>query len=214
MRWPQMAPVALDSGARVVVLFATNRPRGVAAPPEGFAAGDKQTRRGQENGTDSVHPQWFPQGRHPPDHRRPPARRQGVARGPDHGHGQGRGEAHLRQPQVPRRVEGGVRHRRHHDRRQVRGGDVREQVPRQQRGRLALGYAVLVLRHRDDGPRPADAEGRLGLQRHRAPRRGLPRLHARRLRAARHARLRHLRPRGAEPRRDDEDSRRRLREDP
>src|SRR5581483_9366883 len=35
------------------------------------------------------------QNRHPPHHRRPPRRRPRVARKADHGHGEGRGEAHL-----------------------------------------------------------------------------------------------------------------------
>ena len=49
-----------------------------------------------------------------------------------------------------------------------------EKFRREGVGRLAHGHALLVLRLRDDGHGPAHAQGGLGLQRHRAARRGLP----------------------------------------
>ena len=49
-----------------------------------------------------------------------------------------------------------------------------EKFAREGVGRLAHRHALLVLRLRDDGHGPAHAQGGVGLQRHRASRRGLP----------------------------------------
>ena len=76
-----------------------------------------------------------------------------------------------------------------------------EKFARAGRRRVAHRHALLVLRQRNDGHGPAHAQGRLGLQRHRAARRGLSGRRARRPQPERPARLRHLRPRRAGRRR-------------
>ena len=72
---------------------------------------------------------------------------------------------------------------------------------RAERRRVADRHALLVLRLRDHGHGPADAQGRLGLQRHRAARRGLPGGRPGGAQPEGPARLRHLRPRRAGRRR-------------
>ena len=90
-----------------------------------------------------------------------------------------------------------VRHRRHLHRRRGRSGRLRRASS------PAPGWAsrspspLLVLRLRDHGHGPAHPQGGLGLQRHRAPGRGLPGRRAGRPQPERPARLRHLRARRA-----------------
>ena len=78
--------------------------------------------------------------------------------------------------------------------RRRRGRGLRAQVRRRRRRRLADRDPVLVLRLGDHGPRPDHAQGGVGLQRHRAPGRGLSRRGARGPRPEGRAGLRHLRP--------------------
>ena len=76
-----------------------------------------------------------------------------------------------------------------------------EKFAREGVGVVAHRHAVLVLRHRDDGHGPADSEGGVGFQRHRAARRGLSGRGAGRPQPEGPARVRHLRPRRAGRRR-------------
>ena len=76
-----------------------------------------------------------------------------------------------------------------------------EKFRREGVGADAHRHALLVLRLRNDGHGPAHAQSGVGLQRHRASRRGLSGRGAGRPHTERAARLRHLRPRRAGQRR-------------
>ena len=80
-------------------------------------------------------------------------------------------------------------------RRRQRSRRLRREVCARGRHGDADRHAVLVLRLRNDGYGPADPEGGLGLQRHRAARRGLPGRGAGGACAERAAGFRHLRAR-------------------
>ena len=87
-----------------------------------------------------------------------------------------------------------------------------EKFQREGVGGLPHGHALLVLRLRDDGHGSPRAQGGVGLQRHRAPRGGVPGGGAGRLRPEGPARLRHLWPRRAGQRTTRTHSRRRARQ--
>ena len=115
------------------------------------------------------------------------------------------------EPALPGRHARRGRRPRPQHRRRLRGGQGRRAVPQGGRGRLDHDHALLVLRLRDDGHGPPDAQGGLGLQRHRAPGRGLPRRGPRRAHPEGPAGVRHLRPRRPGRRRRHDPGRRRRR---
>ena len=152
-------------------------------------------RRIDSHGKEQI-PGQLPGHRHPAHHRRPPRRAEGAREpgGPDHEHGQVRREAVRGEPALLQRRarEGG--HRRYHHRPRGRGRRLRGEVPPRGRRHHPDRDPLLVLRLRDHGHGPQHHQGRLGLQRHRAPRRGVPGLRAGHPRPEGPARLRHLRP--------------------
>lgn len=105
----------------------------------------------------------------PPDDRRAPQGNPGVARNPDDEHGEGRCGAD-RYIEVPERQTGRMRDCGYDHRRRQRSRRLRREVCARGRHGDADRHAVLVLRLRNDGYGPADPEGGLGLQRHRAAR--------------------------------------------
>ena len=109
--------------------------------------------------------------------------------------GAAHGGADQRQPALPGRHAGRGRRPGPQHRRRLRGGQGRRALPQGGRGRLDHDHALLVLRLRDDGHGPPDAQGGLGLQRHRAAGRGLPRRRPRRAHPEGPAGVRHLRAR-------------------
>ena len=69
---------------------------------------------------------------------------------------------------------------------------MRRAVSSRERGRVADGHAVLVLRIGNDGHGPAASQSGVGVQRHRTSRRGLSGCRAGRSHAKRHSRVWHL----------------------